>query len=71
MTEKLRSSPFYCPHCAAKYELVKVEVVSPVDAQVRCISCGGPLGGRENAFILKYFLVERPHRDRQHTSVSR
>jgi len=67
MTEKLRANPFHCPHCAAKYALVKVEAPSPVDAKVRCISCGGPLDGRENAFILKYFLVERPRRDQQHT----
>ena len=66
MTEKLRANPFHCPHCAAKYALVKVEAPSPVDATVRCISCGGLLDGRENAFILKYFLVERPHQD-QHT----
>ena len=63
MTEKLRESPFHCPHCAAKYAPVKVEALSPVDAKVRCISCGGPLDGRENAFILKYFLVERPRHE--------
>ena len=67
MTDKLRPSPFHCPHCAAKYALVKVEAVAPADAKVRCISCGGPLDGRENAFILKYFLVERPRQDHQHT----
>jgi|SRR5690349_1621277 len=60
MTEKLRPSAFHCPHCAAKYALVKVEAVSPVEAKVRCLSCGGPLDSRENAFVLKYFLVERP-----------
>jgi len=69
MTEKLRANPFHCPHCAAKYALVKVEAPSPVDATVRCISCGGPLDGRENAFILKYFLVERPRHD-QHARSS-
>ena len=82
MTEKLRPNPFQCPHCAAKYALVKVEALAPealapealapealapVDAKVRCISCGGPLDGRENAFILKYFLVERPRHDQQRT----
>jgi len=72
MTEKLRSNPFYCPHCAAKYALVKVEALSPpVDATVRCISCGGPLDGRENTFILKYFLVERPRHDQQHAQSGR
>ena len=67
MTDKLRPSPFHCPHCAAKYALVKVEAAAPADAKVRCISCGGPLDGRENAFILKYFLVERSRQDQQHT----
>ena len=72
MTEKLRPNPFQCPHCAAKYALVKVEALAPealvpVDAKVRCISCGGPLDGRENAFILKYFLVERPRPDQRPT----
>jgi len=72
MTEKLRPNPFQCPHSAAKYALVKVEALAPealapVDAKVRCISCGGPLDGRENAFILKYFLVERPRHDQRHT----
>src|ERR1700746_4189199 len=28
MTEKLRANPFYCPHCAAKYALVKVEAIA-------------------------------------------
>jgi predicted Zn finger-like uncharacterized protein len=60
MTEELHPNPFQCPHCAARYALVKVETASPVNSEVRCISCGGPLDGRENAFILKYFLVERP-----------
>jgi hypothetical protein len=34
---------------------------------VCCLSCGGPLDGRENAFILKYFLVERPRHHQPHT----
>ena len=38
MTEKLRANQFYCPHCAAKYTLVKVEAVSAVDAKARCIN---------------------------------
>jgi transcription elongation factor Elf1 len=71
MTEKLRPSAFHCPHCAAKYALVKVEAVSSIDAKVRCISCGGPLDSRENAFILKYFLVERPRHNRQHAPIGR
>jgi predicted Zn finger-like uncharacterized protein len=69
MTEELHPNPFQCPHCAAKYALVKVEAASPVNSKVRCVSCGGPLDGRENAFILKYFLVERPRHNQQPTGL--
>jgi len=31
-----------------------------VDEKIACIGCGGSLSGREGAFILKYFLVNRP-----------
>jgi predicted Zn finger-like uncharacterized protein len=71
VTEKLHPNLFPCPHCAAKYALVKVEAVSPVNSEVRCISCGGSLDGRENAFILKYFLIERPRHNQPHTGSGR
>jgi hypothetical protein len=29
------------------------------------VSCGGSLRGRHGAFVLKYFLVERPKRHGQ------
>ena len=61
MTEKLQT-PFHCPQCGAQYRIVKVEA-SPVPAKLReitCLSCGGPLVGREGAFFLKYFLVDTP-----------
>ena len=31
-----------------------------VDHKIACLGCGGPLSGRKGAFILKYFLVNRP-----------
>jgi hypothetical protein len=27
--------------------------------EIVCIACGGPLSGREGAFLLKYFFVDR------------
>jgi hypothetical protein len=35
-----------------------------VDEKIACICRGGPLSGREGAFILKYFLVNRPEKNR-------
>ena len=56
---------FDCYNCGAKYKLVRVEAPPEptTDRQIVCLSCGGPLNGREGAFLLKYFLIERP---RQH-----
>jgi len=56
----LPPSPMYCPHCAAKYKVVRVEAVASVpNREVTCLSCGGLLHAQEGAFILKYFLVDR------------
>jgi len=59
-----QSTAFECPHCAAKYEVVRVEAPSEptTDREITCVSCGGPLHGREGSFVLKYFLIERPRR---------
>jgi predicted RNA-binding Zn-ribbon protein involved in translation (DUF1610 family) len=58
---KPAASPFYCPDCKTKYQIVRMESPSiGVDDKIACISCGEPLSGREGAFILKYFLVNRP-----------
>jgi len=53
---------FDCSNCGAKYELVRVEAPAgpTTDREITCISCGGPLRGREGKFLLKYFLIERP-----------
>ena len=58
------TTQFECPNCAAKYEFVRVEAprVPTTDREITCVSCGGPMNGREGKFILKYFLVERPKR---------
>jgi len=55
---------FSCPTCGAKYEVVRVEAPPEptTDREITCVSCGGPLHGRDGSFILKYFLVDRPRR---------
>ena len=57
------SVQFNCPNCEARYEVVRIEEPPrPTDREVTCLSCGGPLYGREGRFILKYFLTDRPKR---------
>jgi hypothetical protein len=56
------TTEFECPNCAAKYKLVWVEAPPRPDREISCVSCGGPLRGRQGSFVLKYFLVERPKR---------
>ena len=44
-------------------EIVRIEEPPrPTDREVTCLSCGGPLHGREGRFLLKYFLTDRPKR---------
>jgi hypothetical protein len=45
---------FQCPTCEARYKVVRVEAPSTHDSQVLCLSCRGPLQGREGKFALKY-----------------
>jgi predicted RNA-binding Zn-ribbon protein involved in translation (DUF1610 family) len=54
------ASLFNCPNCNGLYHIVKVEA-PPVmnEDQLTCLSCGGPLNGREGRFILKYFFIDR------------
>jgi predicted Zn finger-like uncharacterized protein len=52
-----------CPHCAAKYKLIRVEAPPSQDREVTCLNCGGPLPARERHFVLKYFLAD-PRRRR-------
>jgi predicted RNA-binding Zn-ribbon protein involved in translation (DUF1610 family) len=49
---------FECPNCGAKYEVVRVEAPAgpTTDREITCLSCGGPLNGRQGSFLLKYFL---------------
>jgi predicted Zn finger-like uncharacterized protein len=52
---------FPCPHCQAVYKLVRVKTPpEPGDHPVSCLHCGQVLAPRDNEFLLKYFLVERP-----------
>ena len=59
-----QSTSFECPSCEAKYEVVRIEAPHgpTTDREITCVSCGGPLHGREDSFVLKYFLIERPKR---------
>jgi hypothetical protein len=63
---KQAGTPFDCPHCAAKYRVIKIEATAAAvpDRQITCLSCGGPLHGRDGAFFLKYFLVDHPRKRR-------
>ena len=65
------SEPFNCPNCGSKYEIVRVEAPPQPQThrEITCLSCDGPLRGREGAFVLKYFLVER-QRSARFTPVS-
>jgi predicted Zn finger-like uncharacterized protein len=51
-----------CPHCGAKYNVVRVAAPPSQDGEVTCLNCGGPLSAREGQFVLKYFLVDRRRR---------
>lgn len=64
----LTPAPTHCPHCGANYNVVRVEA-PPLgrDREVICLGCGAPLPGREGAFIMKYFLVERPKQRQRRT----
>jgi hypothetical protein len=54
---------FTCPNCRALYQLVKAEAgPETVDQQVGCRVCGAPLPGREDGFVLKYFLLRKAGR---------
>ena len=58
------AAPFDCSNCGAQYKVVRVEAPPgpPTDREITCLNCGGPLSGREGAFLLKYFLVSRLRR---------
>jgi hypothetical protein len=48
-----------CPLCDARYIVVRVEAnPTMVDREITCLSCGGPLNGREGKLVLKYFLAD-------------
>ena len=60
----VRTVPFKCPGCGARYVVVKADAgpdtPDTIEGQVDCRVCGAPFVGREGDFVLKYFLVWRP-----------
>jgi len=61
-------NPFTCPNCKALYQVVKVEAGPETkDHDITCQVCGGPLAGREEKFVLKYFFLREGIR-RKHGS---
>jgi hypothetical protein len=51
---------FNRPNCNALYQIVKVEAgPETVDREVICRVCAAPFPGREDGFVLKYFLLRK------------
>jgi hypothetical protein len=49
---------FNCPHCNALYHMVRAEAgPETIDSEIPCRACGGPLPGRAESFVLKYFRL--------------
>ena len=60
MSDRVPPSPFRCPNCKASYQVVKVAAAQVLcEAQLTCLSCGGPLNEREGRYVLKYFFTDR------------
>jgi len=56
---------FNCPHCQARYKVVRVRGPSVAgDTPVFCRTCRHPLASADGDYILKYFLLDRPGRSR-------
>jgi hypothetical protein len=56
-------SQMRCPHCEARYIVVKAEAnQTTVDREITCLGCGSSLKSRDGRFILKYFLAEEPRK---------
>ena len=54
------SISFTCPNCQELYHVVKGEAgPETVDKEVACRACGAPFLGREEGFVLKYFLLRK------------
>ena len=69
-----RSLPlFKCPSCGALYQVVKAEAgPETVDHKITCRVCSGPLAGREEKYVLKYFLLRKGGRlDPRHARQAR
>jgi len=60
MLDKFRPTLFKCPHCGARYKVVRAEATAAINREITCLACELPLVGREGDFVLKYFLVDAP-----------
>src|SRR5690242_11119100 len=59
---------FRCPHCEAPYWLVRVpkSESNSVDYQaVGCVHCNQSLSPKDNGFLLKYFMIQKPYGERR------
>ena len=55
-----RRENFVCPHCQARYKLVRVKAEPSMPYQaLHCRVCRQPLAAIEGDDVLKYFLVGR------------
>jgi hypothetical protein len=54
---------FFCPNCAAPYQIVKVEAAPQTSfREMTCRDCGAPFPAREGKFDLKYFMLRKAAR---------
>jgi hypothetical protein len=55
---KLETSRFICPSCTVEYRIIRIAAdPTIIDQEITCRSCGGPLQGRDGAFVMKYLMV--------------
>jgi hypothetical protein len=55
------TTQFNCVNCNALYHLIKGEAgPETVDRELTCQVCGAPLPSRQEQFVLKYFLLQKP-----------
>lgn len=58
---KDRRENFVCPHCQARYKVVRMRAQPGVAHEtLHCRVCRQPLASIDGDDILKYFLVRRP-----------
>jgi hypothetical protein len=52
-----------CPHCGAKYKVLRVEAPAAFDKYVTCLGCGGALETREGGFYAEIPSCETTNYD--------